>query len=76
MESTRRDRKKGVLMNTPTLTWVYKRTFKEKGIEEICDSIRLSISVGSSLKQDAVYLNQKSKMAYEKYLQKQQVRTS
>jgi hypothetical protein len=27
LESTRRDRKKGVLVNTPTLTWAYTRTF-------------------------------------------------
>jgi hypothetical protein len=29
--SSRWDRKKEVLMNTPTLTWAYTRTFKEKG---------------------------------------------
>jgi hypothetical protein len=27
---SRHDRKKGVLVNTPTLTWVYTRTFKER----------------------------------------------
>jgi hypothetical protein len=29
--SNRQDRKKGVLVNTPTLAWVYTRTFKERG---------------------------------------------
>jgi hypothetical protein len=27
---SRQDRKKGALVNTPTLTWVYTRTFKER----------------------------------------------
>jgi hypothetical protein len=29
LNPTRQDRKKGVLVNTPTLTWVYMKTFKE-----------------------------------------------
>jgi hypothetical protein len=31
VEYTRQDRKKDGFVNTPTLTWVYTRTFKEKG---------------------------------------------
>jgi hypothetical protein len=34
----RRDKgKKGVLVNTPTLSWAYTRTLKERGKEEIRD---------------------------------------
>jgi hypothetical protein len=29
-ESSRQDKKKGVLVNTPTLTWAYTWTFKER----------------------------------------------
>jgi hypothetical protein len=48
--------KKGVLVNTPTLTWMYTRTFKERG-----KKIRYSIDIStvSSNKRDAVCLNKK-----------------
>jgi hypothetical protein len=37
---TRQDRLKGVLVNTPTLTWTYTRTFlKERGKRDIRNSI-------------------------------------
>jgi hypothetical protein len=40
VESTRQNRKiKGVLVNSPTFTWAYTRTFKEREIEEILNSI-------------------------------------
>jgi hypothetical protein len=38
VESTRMDRVKGVLVNTPTFVRAYTRTFKERGIEEILNS--------------------------------------
>jgi hypothetical protein len=48
----------GVLVNTPTLTWMYTRTFKERREEEIRNST--DIGVGSPIKRDdAVYLNKK-----------------
>jgi hypothetical protein len=52
---TRRDRKKGVLVNTPTHTWVYTRTRRDlkKGEEERCKSN----DIGSF--SNAVYLNKK-----------------
>jgi hypothetical protein len=36
---TRRDRVKGVLVNTPTFTWAYTRTFKERAKREIRNSM-------------------------------------
>jgi lantibiotic modifying enzyme len=33
------EQEKGVLVNTPTFTWAYTRTFKEREIEEILNSI-------------------------------------
>jgi hypothetical protein len=42
-------------VNTLTFTWAYTRTFKEKGGEEI----RNSIEIGGSSNQEAVYLNKK-----------------
>jgi hypothetical protein len=32
---TRRDRVKGVLVNTPTLAWAYTGTFKERGRRDL-----------------------------------------
>jgi hypothetical protein len=52
-ESSRLDRKKGVLVNTPTLTWAYTWTFKER---ERRDE---SPGIGSFSNQKAVYLNNK-----------------
>jgi hypothetical protein len=62
---TRRDREeKNVLVNTPTFTWAYTRTFKE-------GEFRNSTSVVFPMKWDAaVYLNEKKKLGYEKYSQK------
>jgi hypothetical protein len=50
VESTRRDRNKGVLVTAPTLKKEEKRS--------------VTRSVVSPIKRDAVYLNQKSKMGY------------
>jgi hypothetical protein len=49
------DWKKGVLVNTPTLTWEYTRTFKEKKAKKR-DVTR---PVVSAIKEDYVYLNKK-----------------
>jgi hypothetical protein len=49
--------KKGVLVNTPTLAWAYTRTFKERGREEILNSV--DIGSFSNYKEDDVYLNKK-----------------
>jgi hypothetical protein len=55
---TRWDKKEEILVNTPTLTWMYTRTFKERREEEIRNST--DIGVGSPIKRDdAVYLNKK-----------------
>jgi|688.fasta_scaffold1117320_1 hypothetical protein len=48
--------KKGVLMNTPTLTWEYTRTL-EKG--ELKRSLTRSTLEVSPIKEDDVYLNTK-----------------
>jgi hypothetical protein len=55
VESTRMDLQKSVLVNTPTLTWVYTWAFKERGIKD------RSTSVVSSTKRDAIYLKWKIK---------------
>jgi hypothetical protein len=47
-ESTRRDKKKGVLVNTPTLAWAYTRTFKDKG-KNSNDIVSFSTQTGCSL---------------------------
>jgi hypothetical protein len=40
LNDTRRDRVKRVsLVNTPTFTWAYTRTFKERGKREIRNSV-------------------------------------
>jgi hypothetical protein len=49
----RQDEKKEVLVNTPTLTWAYTRTFKERGRRDE------SPGIGSFSNQKAVYLNNK-----------------
>jgi hypothetical protein len=41
--TARRDRVKGVLVNTPIFTWAYTRTLKERGKREI----RNLIDIGS-----------------------------
>ncbi len=46
-------------MNTPIFTWAYTRTFQEKGKKCVTRPV---------VKRDAVYLNNKIKMSYEKYL--------
>jgi hypothetical protein len=46
--------KKGVLVNTPTLSWAYTRTLKERGKEEICNSIDIVVL---PIQWDAVYLS-------------------
>jgi hypothetical protein len=53
---TRQDRKKDVLVNTPTLAWVYTRTQRilRKGKKR---SLTQPASVVSPMKRDAVYLN-------------------
>jgi hypothetical protein len=51
-------------VNTPTLAWAYTRTFKERGIEEILTRSTLEVS---PMKEDAVYLNKKFFMGYEKF---------
>jgi hypothetical protein len=53
-ESTRRDRKKGVLVNTPTLTCVYTRAFIKEGEEELRNST--DIGIVSPVQRGAVYL--------------------
>ena len=54
-------------MNTPTFTWAYTRTFKERGKER---SVTRLTSVVFPLQWDAVYLKKKKeKMGYEKYSQ-------
>ena len=60
---TRRGRVKGVHVNTPTFTWAYTRTFKEKGKKG--SVTRSTSSVVSPVKWDVVYLNEKEKMGYE-----------
>jgi hypothetical protein len=51
-ESTRRDKKKGVLVNTPTLAWAYTRRHLKTR-----ERTRPATSVVSPLDRDAVYLN-------------------
>jgi hypothetical protein len=47
--------KKGVLVNTPTLSWAYTRTLKERGEKrEICDSIDIVVL---PIQWEAVYLS-------------------
>jgi hypothetical protein len=46
--------KMGVLVNTPTLTWAYTRTFKERQRRDNRPTWIVSL-----IKQDAVYLNKK-----------------
>jgi hypothetical protein len=55
----RRNREKGVLVNTPTLAWAYTRTFEQKGEEGIFNLI--DIWVVSPMEWDAVYLNEKNR---------------
>jgi hypothetical protein len=55
------DWKKGVLVNTPTLTWEYTRTFKGKGKKR--DVTR---PVVSAIKEDGVYLNKKKENEFTK----------
>ncbi len=60
--TTSRDRVKGVLVNTPTFTWAYTRTFKERGKWEI----RNSADVGSFYNAKGCFLSeQKYKIGYE-----------
>jgi hypothetical protein len=57
LNGTRRDRvKKGVLVNTPTFTWAYTRTFKERGRERSLTRLTLDVS---PIEGDADYLNEK-----------------
>jgi hypothetical protein len=54
-------------VNTPTFTWAYTRTFKERGKKR---SVTRSTWVVSQMQWDAVYLNlKKRKIGYEKYSQ-------
>jgi hypothetical protein len=46
--------KKGVLVNTPTLSWAYTRTLKGRGKEEICNSIDIVVL---PIQWDVVYLS-------------------
>jgi hypothetical protein len=50
-------------VNTPTFTWAYTRTFKEKGKKG--SVTRSTSSVVSPVERDVVYLNEKEKMGYE-----------
>jgi hypothetical protein len=61
---TRRDREKGVLVNTPTFTWAYTRTFKERGKKEIRNSIDVS---SFPMQWDAFHLNRNKKWVTKKY---------
>jgi hypothetical protein len=65
LNDTRRDRvKKGVLVNTPTFTWAYTRTFKERGKKEIRNSIDVS---SFPMQWDAFHLNRNKKWVTKKY---------
>ena len=55
---TRRDRVKEVLVNTPTFTWAYTRTLKERGKKR---SVTRSTSVVFPMQWDVVYLNNNNK---------------
>jgi hypothetical protein len=63
-------------VNTPTFTWAYTRTFKDKGKKE--RSVTRLTPVVFPMQWDAVYLNEKRKIGYEKdsSRQTQQVRKS
>jgi hypothetical protein len=54
---TRRDRVKGVLVNTPTFTWAYTRKFKERGKGEI----RNSMDTGSFTNAMGCFLSEKNR---------------
>jgi hypothetical protein len=71
VEYTRRDRVKGVLVNTPTFTWAYTRAFKERGKGEI----RNSMDTGS-FTNGMLFIWKNRKWVMKKNWLKQQVRES
>jgi hypothetical protein len=55
VEYTRRDRKKGVLVNTPTLTWVYTKTFKDRGKKRYVTRLTSVVSRHASISYETGY---------------------